>query len=142
MDSDTGHETRGKTSFKTLLLAMVGQRSFFFSCVSSTSSLSGWLVCVFLCRYPITQRHLHDSRCVKVKNGVRLFNVVRLAPSSLLSSSSFVLCSSSSSPSSLPFLLRMQLKGLLLSFNVDDTRLSGGVYSCTNHCLRQTVLAM
>ncbi|KAL8433742.1 hypothetical protein ACSSS7_003660 [Eimeria intestinalis] len=26
-------------------------------------------------RYPITQRHLHDSRCVKVKNGVHLFNV-------------------------------------------------------------------
>lgn len=30
------------------------------------------------CRYLITQRHLHDSRCVKVKNGVRLFNVVSL----------------------------------------------------------------
>ncbi|CBZ50343.1 putative ribosomal protein L15 [Neospora caninum Liverpool] len=26
-------------------------------------------------RFTITQRHLHDSRCVKVKNGVRLFNV-------------------------------------------------------------------
>ncbi|UKJ88120.2 hypothetical protein MACJ_000563 [Theileria orientalis] len=26
-------------------------------------------------RFPITQRHLHDSKCVKVKNGVHLFNV-------------------------------------------------------------------
>ncbi|SBT72191.1 mitochondrial ribosomal protein L15 precursor, putative [Plasmodium malariae] len=26
-------------------------------------------------RFPITQRHLHDSKCVKVKNGVKLFNV-------------------------------------------------------------------
>eukprot|EP00922_Rhytidocystis_sp_ex-Travisia-forbesii_P029800 GHVS01043692.1.p1 GENE.GHVS01043692.1~~GHVS01043692.1.p1 ORF type:complete len:361 (+),score=33.67 GHVS01043692.1:3-1085(+) len=26
-------------------------------------------------RFPITQRHLHDSRCIKVRNGVRLFNV-------------------------------------------------------------------
>ncbi|KAF8819010.1 putative ribosomal protein L15 [Cardiosporidium cionae] len=26
-------------------------------------------------RFPITQRHLHDSRCCKVKNGIRLFNV-------------------------------------------------------------------
>ncbi|PFH32700.1 putative ribosomal protein L15 [Besnoitia besnoiti] len=26
-------------------------------------------------RFTITQRHLHDSRCVKVKNGVKLFNV-------------------------------------------------------------------
>lgn len=26
-------------------------------------------------RFPITQRHLHDCRCVKVKNGVKLFNV-------------------------------------------------------------------
>eukprot|EP00921_Rhytidocystis_pertsovi_P006756 GHVQ01011457.1.p1 GENE.GHVQ01011457.1~~GHVQ01011457.1.p1 ORF type:complete len:362 (-),score=8.66 GHVQ01011457.1:269-1354(-) len=26
-------------------------------------------------RFPITQRHLHDCRCVKIKNGVRLFNV-------------------------------------------------------------------
>ncbi|CDJ68161.1 ribosomal protein L15, putative, partial [Eimeria necatrix] len=28
-------------------------------------------------RYPITQRHLHDSGCVRVRNGVHLFNVVR-----------------------------------------------------------------
>ncbi|CRG95801.1 mitochondrial ribosomal protein L15 precursor, putative [Plasmodium gallinaceum] len=26
-------------------------------------------------RFPITQRHLHDSKCIKVKNGVKLFNV-------------------------------------------------------------------
>ncbi|XP_026193392.1 39S ribosomal protein L15, mitochondrial [Cyclospora cayetanensis] len=26
-------------------------------------------------RFPITQRHLHDSRCVRVRNGVHLFNV-------------------------------------------------------------------
>lgn len=26
-------------------------------------------------RFPITQRHLHDSKCVRVKNGVKLFNV-------------------------------------------------------------------
>ncbi|GIX62742.1 mitochondrial ribosomal protein L15 precursor, putative [Babesia caballi] len=26
-------------------------------------------------RFPITQRHLHDSKCVKVKRGVQLFNV-------------------------------------------------------------------
>lgn len=26
-------------------------------------------------RFPITQRHLHDSGCIKVKQGVRLFNV-------------------------------------------------------------------
>ncbi|KAF5153427.1 54S ribosomal protein L10 [Theileria parva strain Muguga] len=26
-------------------------------------------------RFPITQRHLHDSKCVKVKHGVHLFNV-------------------------------------------------------------------
>ncbi|CDJ58085.1 ribosomal protein L15, putative, partial [Eimeria maxima] len=28
-------------------------------------------------RYPITQRHLHDSGCVRVRNGVHLFNVAR-----------------------------------------------------------------
>ncbi|SBT45142.1 mitochondrial ribosomal protein L15 precursor, putative [Plasmodium ovale wallikeri] len=26
-------------------------------------------------RFPVTQRHLNDSKCVKVKNGVKLFNV-------------------------------------------------------------------
>ncbi|XP_954097.1 ribosomal protein L15, putative [Theileria annulata] len=28
-------------------------------------------------RFPITQRHLYDSKCIKIKNGVHLFNVVR-----------------------------------------------------------------